>query len=155
MIRNRWVAGGFSLGLLGAVLWPIVENWRETPRDDFPFSYYPMFSARRGKRASVIHLLGIDAAGRRVPIAHRMIGPGGFNQTRRQLRRIVQRGDAARLCARVAPRVFRAYPKLVTLQVVTGTYKLNRFFKGDRQPHAELVHAEVHRAPVALAAQEV
>lgn len=143
MIRNRWLAGGFSLGLIGAVLWPIVQNWRETPRDNFPLSYYPMFSHRRGKRASVTHLLGLDAAGRRIPIAYGLIGPGGFNQVRRQLRTVVERGGAAALCQEVAPRVRAAHPEIVTLRVVTGTYTLHRFFGGDREPRAEEVHAEV------------
>jgi hypothetical protein len=155
MIRNRWLAGGFSLGLLGAVLWPIAQNWRATPRDDFPLSYYPMFSARRGKSAAVTHLLGLDAAGRRVPIAYALIGPGGFNQVRRQVRARVERGEAALLCAEVAPRAWQAHPELVTLQVVTGSYRLHRFFAGDRRPRAEELHAELHRAPGAAPAQEV
>jgi hypothetical protein len=150
MIRNRWLAGGFSLGLLGAVLWPIAQNWRETPRDDFPLSYYPMFSHRRGRRVKVTHLLGRDAAGRRIPIAYGLVGPGGFNQVRRQVRQLVERGDAAALCAQVASRVRGAHPGLVTLQVVTGTYELNRFFGGDRRPHKEKVHAEVCCAPAAM-----
>jgi hypothetical protein len=155
MIRNRWLAGTFSLGLLGAVLWPIVENWRPEPRDDFPLSYYPMFSARRGKRTKVNYMIGLDAAGRRVYIPHRLIGQGGFNQTRRQVNRIVRRGDADTLLRKVTPRIFKKYPELVTVQLVTGTYELKRFFSGDRTPHAEEVHAEAHRTPVALTAQEV
>lgn len=155
MIRNRWLAGSFSLGLLGAVLWPIAQNWRDTPRDDFPLSYYPMFSHRRGKRVKVTHLLGRDAAGRRIPIAYGLVGPGGFNQVRRQLARIVARGGAAALCAAVAPRARAAHPELITLQVVTGTYALDRFFGGDRAPHTEELHAEVHCAPAGVAEGEV
>jgi hypothetical protein len=149
MIRNRWLAGGFSLGLLGAVLWPIAQNWRPEPHDDFPLSYYPMFSRRRGKRASVTHLIGLDAEGRRILIAYRLIGPGGFNQVRRQLRKVVARGGAAALCQKVAPRARAAHPEVVTLRVVTGTYTLDRFFRGDRAPRSEEVHAEVHYAPAA------
>lgn len=147
MIRNRWLAGGFSLGLLGAVLWPIAQNWRAKPRDDFPLSYYPMFSHRRGRRVKVTHLLGLDAAGRRIPIAYGVIGPGGFNQIRRQVRALVERGEAAALCARVAPRALAAHPELVTIQVVTSTYELDRFFSGDRMPFKEAVHAEARCAP--------
>jgi hypothetical protein len=154
MIRNRWLAGGLSLGLIGTVLWPIAQNWRETPRDDFPLSYYPMFSHRRGKRAAVTHLLGIDAAGRRIPIAYGLIGPGGFNQVRRQVLAVVERGGAAALCREVAPRVLAAHPEVVTLRVVTGTYTLHRFFGGDRRPHAEEVHAEVRCASANLTERE-
>lgn len=155
MIRNRWLAGGFSLGLLGAVLWPITQNWREAPRDDFPLSYYPMFSHRRGKRASVTHLLGLDAVGRRIPISYGLIGFGGFNQVRRQLRKVVERGGAAALCREVAPQVRAAHPEVVTLRVVTGTYTLDRFFGGDRAPRAEEIHAEISYVPAAAPEGEV
>lgn len=155
MIRNRWLAGGFSLGLLGVVLWPITQNWREKPHDDFPLSYYPMFSHRRGKRASVTYLLGLDAEGRRIPIAYSLIGTGGFNQVRRQLCKVVERGGAAALCREVAPQVRAAHPELVTLRVVTGTYTLDRFFGGDRTPRAEEVHAEVQCRPAAVREGEV
>ncbi len=39
------LAGGVAL--LGSVLVPIRQNWRAKPRDGFPLSYYPMFSAKR------------------------------------------------------------------------------------------------------------
>ncbi|NJM08485.1 hypothetical protein HC891_23350 [Candidatus Gracilibacteria bacterium] len=49
LLRN--LARGFSMVLVGAVLAPLIENWRAAPRDNFPLSYYPMFSARRSKRS--------------------------------------------------------------------------------------------------------
>jgi len=36
-----------SLAMIGAVLWPVHQNWRARPQDSFPLSYYPMFRAKR------------------------------------------------------------------------------------------------------------
>ncbi|GAB4425419.1 MAG: hypothetical protein OHK0015_05450 [Chloroflexi bacterium OHK40] len=142
-MREKWLAGGFSLAMLGAVIWPVIENWRPHPRDTFPLSYYPMFSARRGEREKVTYVLGIDRNGQRRTIPYDLIGVGGFNQVRRQVRQIVARGQAETLCSAVAARVAPLYPDIVRVIVVTGTYNLDRYFAGDRSPLKEVVHAEV------------
>lgn len=145
-IREKWLAGGFSLALIGAVLWPVVQNWRRRPRDNFPLSYYPMFSAKRSQRVRVTYLVGHDAHGQRRIISYKLAGPGGMNQVRRQIRRIVRQGRADQLCRAVAGRIAHAqagpWADLVTVQVVTGTYRLDDYFSGKQSPLSEVVHAE-------------
>lgn len=152
--REKWFAGGLSLALIGAVLAPIVENWRRKPRDSFPLSHYPMFSKRRGQCERVTYLVGIDARGNRRPLPYHCAGPGGLNQVRRQIRKIARHGAAAdALCAataaRRAARRDSEYADLVAIHLVTGKYRLRDFFAGREEPEWERVHATWEAGPVA------
>lgn len=144
---GRGVARAVSLLTVAAVLAPVVQNWRASPVDGFPFSYYPMFTAKRTRRTRVTHLVGYDAAGKRYYLSHRLVGEGGLNQARRQLRRLALGGDADAVCQRVAARCARArtglHADLVTIQVVTGEYRLRDYFAGRCEPRSETVHASL------------
>jgi hypothetical protein len=144
-VSAKLVAAGLSLLVVAAVLSPIVENWRENPRDSFPLSYYPMFSLKREETGRVTYLAAFDAHGNRFPIAHQVVGPGGLNQVRRQITKRVDRGEASKLCQSVSSRVGRRQEgrlaDVVTIQVVTGMYRLDGYFSGDKSPVAEHVHA--------------
>ncbi len=145
---GQLLASGTSLLTLGAVLWPVVQNWRRQPRDGFPFSYYPMFSARRGGTSSVTCVIGIDADGNRHSLHYRHAGFGGHNQVRRQLRRMAIEGRAEDTCASVIANIARERPKLhrslAAVQIVTRTYRLDDYFGGgSRDPLREKVHASV------------
>lgn len=144
--QGKWLAGGFSLAMIGAVLWPLAENWREQPQDNFPLSYYPMFSAKRSKKAKVSYLVGYDSRGQRHILSYKLAGSGGMNQVRRQIRFLVKNGHAEKLCHNVAERVAQqrkgVLTDIVRVQVVTGTYRLDTYFQGDRRPLSENVHAE-------------
>lgn len=135
-------AAVFSAALVLAAASPVVENFRDIPRDGFPLSYYPMFSARRGETYIVQHLFGLDAAGRRSYISFARIGSGGHNQVRRQLQRIVREGRADDLCPRVAERIASRpeYAHVERLVVVSAHYHIDAWFAGDRNP----VHEEIH-----------
>jgi len=142
------LASGASLLTLGAVLWPVVQNWRRMPRDGFPFSWYPMFSARRGKTSSVTCVIGVDLNGNQHQLHYRYAGFGGHNQVRRQLNRMAVEGRAGNTCAFVIGNLARERPKLhqklATVQVVTRTYRLDDYFGGgSREPLREKVHATV------------
>lgn len=143
---EKWFARYFSLVIIGLVLWPIRENWRKRPKDSFPLSYYPMFSARRSKSVKVTYLVGFDEHDQRVILPYKFAGSGGMNQVRRQIRRLVAKGHAERLCQAVAANVERQHREpwtnLVRVQVVTGTYRLNDYFLGKKDPLNEVVHAE-------------
>ncbi len=142
---RKWLATGTSLALLIAVLLPIRENWKATPVDGFPFSYFPMFSLERGETYQVTHLVGFDARDQRTLIHHSFAGTGGFNQVRRQIRKKVQNGKAEGLCRSVARRVAASPEAPIAgvnrIQIVTGEYKINEFFAGNRAPVNETVHA--------------
>src|SRR5262245_64024289 len=83
-----------SFALIGAVLWPIHENWRDRPKDNFPLSYYPMFSSKRDAIETFYYVVGVDAEGKRYYVPYRWISEGGGNQVRHQLRRIIKAGRA-------------------------------------------------------------
>jgi len=97
-----------SAALLGAVITPVRQNWRPVPRDGFPLSYYPMFSARRRRTGTVTHLVGVDADGRSRVLHYRHAGTGGLNQVRRQIRRSVTEDRADALAERAAGSVARS-----------------------------------------------
>jgi len=59
--QGKGLASGFSLLMTCAVLWPIVENWREDLTDSFPLSYYPMFTEKRAEKARVTYMVGFGA----------------------------------------------------------------------------------------------
>ena len=142
---DKRAAASFSAALLTAVLMPLVQNWREHKRDSFPLSYYPMFSVERKKRYRVTHLVGRSASGGRVPIPYGYAGTGGLNQVRRQLSRIVAGGGADAICRSVAGKVARrGSPSLVgvvEVELVTGEYRLNGYFRGSTDPTRVVVHA--------------
>ena len=143
-IGDKRLAGAFSVILLALVASPIVGNWKPSSRDDFPLSYYPMFSEERADTQRVNYLVGLGSRGERFLIPYQFAGPGGMNQVRRQMNKLVQRGDAARLCQTVAGRVARAgsrLPEVRTIEVTTGTFRMSEYFTGHRAPVAEHVSA--------------
>jgi hypothetical protein len=156
-LLGKALAGLFSLLLIGGTLAPIAENWRDRPRDSFPFSYYPMFSQKRDGTYRVNYMVGLDAQGNRHLISYKLAGEGGFNQTRRQINKRVRKGQAARLCRSVAARVARAdqppYTEIVTVNVVTGSYRFADYFAGNKTPLSEHVRAACPTAPGPQAAR--
>lgn len=135
-VGEKGLAGLFGALLAGAVLWPVVENWRGRPEDGFPLSYYPMFSLKRADATTVRYLVGLDACGERWLLPHTCAGTGGLNQVRRQINALVRAGEAHALCrlvaADVATRNEEHFPDIVTVQVVVGRYRLADFFAARR-----------------------
>lgn len=141
----RLWAATFSMGLLLAVLWPIL---RDPPRDGFPLSNYPMFShGRRSAEADVPHVVGWSREGRHRPVPPALLGTKEVMQAHQTVRVAIRRGHAAELCRRTAERV-RADPEhadLERLEVRTDTYDAIAYFTGDTKPRAARIHA---RCPV-------
>ena len=144
-------AGALSVGLIAGVLWPLRQNWCESPRDSYPFSYFPMFSAKRRKRVRERYFVGLDPSGRRRLIPYTYFAGGGLNMVRRQLRRLVIAGRAEDVGRRVAENLAREqdgpFADVVTVQVIAGEYRLADYFTGNKEPLSERVHAtcEVER----------
>lgn len=130
---------------------PIRENFKppEEREDDFPLSYYPMFSQKRGRAASLHHLLGIGADGVEHILPHTLAGSGGLNQVRRQINRYVREERADKLARRVAHNVGRSvnptYASVEKVQVVTSRHRYDDWFDGNKEPLRRRVRAE---APV-------
>jgi predicted DCC family thiol-disulfide oxidoreductase YuxK len=131
--------------VMGGVLAPIVQNWRASPKDNFPLSYYPMFSEKRRATYLVNYLVGVDGEGNRQLIPHQFAGRGGFNQTRRQINKLEREGKASVLCRAVAGKVARKaaspYSGIVTIRVVSGRFRFADYFTGKKAPLAERVRA--------------
>src|SRR5213080_1334672 len=68
---QKGLAGLFGFLLMGATVAPVAQNWRPHPKDDFPFSYYPMFSEKRGEIYAVSYMVGLDGQGSRTLISYR------------------------------------------------------------------------------------
>ena len=141
--RSRLLALAFCFVLVGAVLSPIGQNWQKTPQDNFPLSYYPMFSARRDAVETFYYVVGMRADGRRTQLPHTVIGNGGENQVRRGLRKIIEDGRAPDFAQEVAKRVAgktgRRYRNIVSVAVCRGKYSVDDWFQGKRQPLSEVV----------------
>ena len=136
-----------TLLLLGAILAPITENWQAKPKDDFPLSYYPMFSYKRGETYSLRYVVGYDANGERYKIPYKVIGTGGFNQVRRQINKRSKRGEGEVLLTQVADRIVgydkKPYSDLVQLKLVKGTYHFDTYFlTDDKSPIKEKIISE-------------
>jgi hypothetical protein len=143
--RAKVLALCFSLITVLVVLSPIVQNWQPAPMDDFPLSYYPMFSYERSGIQRLSYLVGIDGLGNRVPIPYTLAGTGGMNQVRRQIDKYVSRNEADQLCRLVSAGVGRRstgpLTQVVSVQVVTGSFDLDRYYAGDKDPLSERVRA--------------
>lgn len=141
---DRRLAGAFSVALCAAVLAPLAQHARSQPmrRDGFPLSYYPMFSAPRGRTKRQTYLIGIDAAGGRRRLPYTCIGGGGLNQARRQMSRLVSEGSGDALAALVAARVAArgdCWSDVVEVEVVTGSFRLDDVLRGRVEARSERV----------------
>lgn len=134
-ITDRRLATAVSVAVLGAVLAPVRQNWRTDPRDGFPLSYYPMFSRQRRAVHREHHVVGVHADGRRTPLPHGWVGPGGGNQVRKQVNRAVRSGRAAELARAVGAGIAsRGRGDFVAVEVLTSRYHLDDYFAGRKEP---------------------
>src|SRR5690348_14225255 len=145
VLLRKGVAGLFGFLLMSATVAPVARDWRPHPKDNFPFSYYPMFSAKRGETYVVSYMVGLDGQGNRHLISHRLAGGGGLNQTRRQINKLIREDRADMLCQAVAGQVARQdplpYSGIVTVRIVTGQFRFADYFGGNKAPLRERVHA--------------
>lgn len=140
----------FSVFLIAAALWPIQENWSDAPRDDFPLSYYPMFSKKRPEIYKQSYFVGLGSGEIRVRIPYQFAGSGGLNQIRRQLKKVLREGTAEEVstfCRAIADRVAESdeapYSEIVAVQIVVGHFRLDDYFSADiKDPLKVEVRAE-------------
>lgn len=137
--KARALTGGVAL--VTAVLWPSRQQSRrgKDRRDGFPLSCYPMFTAKRRRTGTVVYLVGVRPDGAHQVLPHTVAGTGGLNQVRRQITRAVRDGRSETLLAAVAGH--REAAALREVRLVSGTYRYDAFFAGDRTPVREVLHA--------------
>lgn len=142
--RKRTPAAMIAIAVL-VLLSPILENWKQKPVDSFPLSYYPMFSHRRDATFRGDSVVGVSRDGNRQVLSYRLIGTGGFNQVRRQVRAQIKAGRGADLCAQVAGRLSRAKDNALrefhAVEVLRTTHDVDAFFSGNRTPLESKVYA--------------
>ncbi len=150
-VRRPWtgkvVAALFSVAVLGAMLSAVVQNWQAQPRDSFPLSYFPMFTIQREDLHTEHYVVGWDARGNRWTIPFNDIAPGGSLVRIRAdtVFTMVKRDQSVQLCQDVGRRIVErnraALRPLVRLDVVTGTYSLSEYLRGQKAPKSEVVRA--------------
>ncbi|TRX59088.1 hypothetical protein FNH22_11220 [Fulvivirga sp. M361] len=146
MIEKKPLAVVFSLAVTLALFWPVRENWQEKPKDEFPLSYYPMFSHKRKPTYSFTYFVGYDATGNRHTIPYKYLGTGGFNQVRRQVRKSAKTGKHDDLTMEVAKRLARSkrepLTQIVQVEMVKGRYHLEDYFlTKKKEPLKEKVYS--------------
>jgi hypothetical protein len=135
------MALGLSLLISTALLWPVKENWQSNPQDDFPLSYNPMFSHKRKATYAMPYVVGYDAEQNRYLIPYRYAGTGGFNQVRRQMRKMVRQEQSDLLLNQVVEKLNETnrepYNKLVKVALVKGKYHLDDYFLREQKKPLE------------------
>ncbi|HEX2710637.1 MAG TPA: hypothetical protein VHM88_00210, partial [Candidatus Acidoferrales bacterium] len=100
------------------------------------------------------HIVGLDGQGNRHPISFQLAGSGGFNQTRRQINKLIRKKKADTLCQAVAVKVAQKaalpYSGIVTVRIVTGEFRFADYFAGNKVPMSERLWAS---CPVARSEQ--
>jgi hypothetical protein len=144
---GKLVAAVFSVAVLGAMLSAAPKNWQAQPKDSFPLSYFPMFSAERADLHTEHYVAGWDAQGNRYVIPFSSIAPGGSIVRIRQatVMAMVRGGQSSQLCQNVSRRIVArdepALRSVVRLEVVSGTFSLSEYLRGNKAPKSEMVRA--------------
>ncbi len=141
-----------SVFIIILILSPLLENWASKPKDNFPLSYYPMFSKKRKATYGLYYFVGYDADQNRHKISYKIAGTGGFNQVRRQIKKAAKSSNADLYTKKVAERIIKRkehpYDKLIKIELVKGYYHLEKYFlKQDTLPVHErkVAHYKIKR----------
>ena len=135
---GRWAVRVFALALLAAVLAPPL---RRPSADSFPLSTYPMFSHPRDEVTPLQLSVAIapDGSHRRLP-PRIVSGTSEIIHAAATMRRAIDSGDAAGLCAEIVDRL-GSEPAGTRVEIRTETYDVVGWFDGDRAPRSTTVHA--------------
>ncbi len=123
--------------VVGIVAWPALHLH---PRDDFPLSTYPMFTARRGRIASVNVVVGRDRTGKVVRLDPTLIADTDEVMLAAEtVTASIIEGHADDLCGDVAERIDPS--KIDVVEVRTEQYDTVDWLHGDREPRQFEVRA--------------
>jgi len=131
MKKSKAQAAIFSIVIGILVLSPLYQNWEAKPKDSFPLSYYPMFSKKRGETYGLYYLVGYDSDRTRIAISYKLVGTGGFNQVRRQMKNARKHENGIpfikRALVRIKKRDRKLYDQLSHVELVKGYYHLEDY----------------------------
>jgi hypothetical protein len=132
---QKKVALGIAALLLLTIVAPVRLNWAKNPKDNFPLSYYPMFSMPREGKAKMTYLVGVADDNRRVYLSYKLAGTGGMNQVRKIIRKRAE-SQPQKLCNKVAKAVAKSseYPGITQVKIVKGEFELEAFSNHDFTP---------------------
>lgn len=132
MKYSKTNASLLSFLLIILILYPVTENWKTEPEDNFPMSYYPMFSHKRKADYRLRHFVGYDRAENRYIIPYKYVGSGGLNQVRHQINRMCREGKEKKLIRKVVNRLEKSksspYNRITRVELVRATYNLEDYF---------------------------
>ena len=141
----------FSGLMLFLVWWPVQENWHQPPVDNFPLSYYPMFSFERKEFAHVTHPIGYTQDQKRITIPLEYIGVGGMNTVRKQLRKIIHLDEEHRkqYCLSILQKINESgdqqLQQIREIRLITGIYYIADYYQGQKLPRSEDLHMKCYR----------
>ena len=133
----RGVRAALATMVVAAVVMPAL---RQSPRDGFPLSTYPMFASDRGREVAVATAVGVrgpDDVVRLDPIT--IADSDEIMLAAATVRRAVRTGAEARLCAEIADRL-AGDTVLQAVEIRTETYDAIRYLADETAPDAITVH---------------
>ena len=148
MNQKKFIIASICIICLLIVASPITENWKDDPKDDFPLSYYPMFTHIWGGSTFVTYFIGVDKNKNYYSIPHIYVIPGSsFNTVRKQIIKIVRNGQAKQLCNFAARELRKVtvepYSKTIALGVITSRINIEEFMnKRFKFPKEYKIHAQ-------------
>ena len=140
---DRLYAYALTIVVLGAVLEPILHA---APKDGFPLSTYPMFSARRGVETTLSYAAAQTKGKPQRSLPPRFTGSDEVLQARATIQQAVDRGPrgAKDLCGAIAARVAtddEAFADVEMVEIRTDTYNAVAYFEGQTAPLASKLQA--------------
>jgi hypothetical protein len=140
---TRFGAALRTIVVCGVVVSPVVQGFRDAPRDDFPLSWFPMFARARPDVETPVYAVAIGG-GQRVAVGVRYWTSGGFNQGATQMLLAAAAGSSALrpLCERIAAEVGKHPPAGIEspseIRILRGSYSRETYFRdGDSKPMRE------------------
>ena len=127
--------------------------FRSPPRDDFPFSNYPMFSERKDPGVTIQQVVALSEHGRRIVLPPTFVANEEVMQAAATIRRAMSAGPAGlqNLCTEIAARVKQSdqadLQGATEVLILSQRFHAVKYFSESRQPEREetLVQCGVSR----------
>jgi hypothetical protein len=144
MTVGRVYAVILSVGMALAICSPLHPRLRGVEGDNFPLSWYPMFSRPREEIETLTYVIGLEQDRTRHIIHYSLYSPGGMNSARHHIRDVARSRKAGRATCKhiakgVAARQKGPLSRVRTVMIVRGKYRLAEYFgNGNKQPISEV-----------------